>query len=89
MQNALKEPIEGEAALRLLAKRSILIVARGKKTIRIDITEGRPSDSELLELLLGRSGKLRAPAMRTGNRFLVGYNSEILSDELLNDGKLI
>ena len=89
MQNALKEPIEGEAALRLLEKRSILIVASGKKTIRIDITEGRPSDSELLGLLLGRSGKLRAPAMRTGNRFLVGYNSTILSAELLSDGKLI
>ena len=32
--------------------------------------------------MLGRSGKLRAPAMRVGDKFLVGYNSEILSNEL-------
>tara|TARA_B100001750_G_C15181038_1_gene434068 strand:- start:11 stop:283 length:273 start_codon:yes stop_codon:yes gene_type:complete len=89
VQSASKEPIEGEAALLLLAEMSVLIVARGKKTIRIDLTGGRPSDSELLEMLLGRSGKLRAPAMRIGNRVLIGYNSEILTDELLGDCKLI
>ena len=47
VQSASKEPIEGEAALLLLAEMSVLIVARGKKTIRIDLTGGRPSDSEL------------------------------------------
>ena len=83
VQSASKEPIEGEAVLLLLAEMSVLIVARGKKTILIDLTEGRPSDSELLEMLLGRSGKLRAPAMLIENRVLIGYNSVILTDELL------
>ena len=59
-----------------------MLVARGKKTLRFDLKGARPNDDELLELLLGRSGKLRAPAMRIGSKFLVGYNSDILSSEL-------
>jgi hypothetical protein len=38
----------------------------------------RPSNDELLGLLLGRSGKLRAPTIRTGKTLLVGYNRDLL-----------
>ena len=82
MQSSSKEPIEGGAALDLLSGVSELVVAKGKKNLRYDLTTERPSDSDLLALLLGRSGKLRAPAIRSGSRFLVGYNSEMLSGEL-------
>ena len=63
-----------------------MLVAKGKKTLRFDLNKDRPSNEELLALMLGRSGKLRAPAMRVGDKFLVGYNSEILSNELLDFG---
>jgi hypothetical protein len=82
VQNSSKEPIEGAAALDLLAGVSSLVVAKGRKTLRYDLTNERPSDTKLLALLLGRSGKLRAPAMRVGAKFLVGYNSEMLISEL-------
>lgn len=57
-------------------------MAKGKKVLYLDLTAERPSDDDLLGLLLGRSGKLRAPAIRTGTSFVVGYNAEILETTL-------
>ena len=82
MQNSSREPVEGREALALLAGVSELIVAKGRKTLRYDLAGKRPSDAELLGVLLGRSGKLRAPSMRLGAKFLVGYNSVMLATEL-------
>jgi len=52
-----------------------LVVARGRRFDSHDLRGGLPADPEAL--LLGRSGKLRAPTMRVGNRLLVGYNKEM------------
>ena len=82
MQSASKEPVEGRAALALLDGVTDLYVAKGKKVLHFDLGSERPSDDELLALMLGRSGKLRAPAMRVGTDFLVGYNGEILEGRL-------
>ena len=82
VQSAGVEPVEGEAALALLAGVKELFIAKGKKTLRFDMASERPADAELLELLLGRSGKLRAPALRYGSRFIVGYNQELLPTAL-------
>jgi arsenate reductase-like glutaredoxin family protein len=61
---------------------SDLFVTKGKKTLHFDVASARPPDDELLALLLGRSGKLRAPAIKVSGRLLVGYNESILSDHL-------
>ncbi|MEE3259824.1 MAG: ArsC family (seleno)protein [Candidatus Latescibacterota bacterium] len=82
VQSAGVEPVEGEAALALLAGVKELFIAKGKKTLRFDMASERPAAAELLELLLGRSGKLRAPALRHGSRFIVGYNQELLPTAL-------
>ena len=58
-------------------------MAKGKKSLFFDLRKERPSDNELLGLLLGRSGKLRAPAIRSSRRLIVGYNSELLAKTLL------
>ena len=62
---------------------SELFVAQGKSVLRFDLEQARPSDAELLKLLLGRSGKLRAPAMRRGRRLIVGYNQALLAETLI------
>ena len=59
-----------------------LFVAKGKKTVHIALGDARPSDEELLGLLLGRSGKLRAPVLRAGSKLIVGYNADILEEQL-------
>ncbi len=64
-------------------------MAKGRKVERIDLGAGRPDDAaltgalvgsyaSLTDLLLGRSGKLRAPTMRVGDRLVVGYNQGLL-----------
>ena len=83
MQSASKEPLEGVEALSVLTGVTELYVAKGKKSLFIDFAEQRPSDDELLTLLLGRSGTLRAPSIRTGERLIVGYNAELLESALL------
>lgn len=82
IRNSNKEPIEGEDALGLLEGVTDLFVAKGKKTLHVDLENARPEDAELLALLLGRSGKLRAPVLRAGSRLIVGYNGDILAEQL-------
>ena len=83
MQSASKEPLVGEAALSVLDGVTQLYVAKGKKVLHYDLAAESPAEDELLGLLLGRSGKLRAPAIKTGSRLLVGYNQELLTTALL------
>jgi hypothetical protein len=57
-----------------------LRVAKGRKMVRVDLTAGdRPSDSELVGMMTSRWGKLRAPAMRVGTTFVVGFNQDMLA----------
>ena len=58
-------------------------MAQGKRVDHLDLSRERPSDEDLLALLLGRSGKLRAPTIRKGKTLVVGYNGDILGDTLL------
>jgi arsenate reductase-like glutaredoxin family protein len=83
VQNATKEPVIGEAALTLLEGVARLHVAKGSKVLHFDLARDRLSDADLLGMLLGRSGRLRAPTIRTGATLLVGYNSELLETGLL------
>ena len=83
MQSASREPLEGAAALSALEGISELYVAKGRTSVFLDLTRDRPSDEDLLGLLLGRSGKLRAPSVRIGKRLIVGYNAELLENALL------
>jgi hypothetical protein len=60
-----------------------LYVAKGRRSLFFDLARDRPTDDALLGVLLGRSGKLRAPALRAGNRLIVGYSESLLESTLL------
>ena len=83
MQSAGKDPIEGDAALAVLDGVRHLHVAKGKKTESFDLKTDRPSDDDLLGMMLGRSGKLRAPTLRFGDTLVVGFNQDVLSSTRL------
>ena len=83
MQSAGKDPIEGDAALDVLDGVRDLYVAKGRNVLHFDLATERPSDADLLDLVVGRSGKLRAPAVRVGTKLIVGYNADLLEDTLL------
>ncbi len=80
----------GEAeALALLDGINTLIVVRGK-TVRTNVLNSewqeRPNDAELLALLMGPTGNLRAPTARVGRTLVVGFNDEVYK-HLLGAGK--
>ncbi len=57
-------------------------MAKGRKTVHFDLRKDRPADAELLALMLGRSGKLRAPTLRVGKKVIVGFNADLLESTL-------
>lgn len=63
-------------ALRLARESRQVWVAKGKKVLRFDMGES-PADDDLLAHLIGRSGFLRAPALRVGDKFVVGFSDEL------------
>jgi arsenate reductase-like glutaredoxin family protein len=83
MQSAGRDPIEGKDALDLLEGIRDLYVAKARRVLHFDLTKERPPDDELLGLMLGRSGKLRAPTLRAGSKLIVGYNADVLGETLL------
>ena len=60
-------------ALAIARAANTVLVAKGKKLQRFNLSEG-VSDDELAATILGRSGTLRAPAIRVGSTLLVGFN---------------
>src|SRR5437016_5720059 len=73
-RDAKKAPLKGEAALSLLADVDEIHAVKGQRVVRVDLTRDRPPRAELLGLLLGPTGNLRAPTVRTGRTLIVGFD---------------
>lgn len=69
-------PIIGAAALAVTRGVDEVWVARGARAVHVDLGKSRPGQAELLALLLGPTGGLRAPTLRVGRTLLVGFNEE-------------
>ena len=74
--DAKKATIKGDAALRVLDGIEQLYVAKGKRVVHVNLKEGKPPRAELLELLLGPTGNLRAPTVRVKRSLVVGFDEE-------------
>ena len=77
--DARKEKMESEAVWELIGSAERIVVAKGRRVESFVPTED-PQD-EILKAVLGRSGSLRAPTVRTGDVFLVGYNETLYQTE--------
>ena len=60
-------------AAKLVRQAGEVIVAKGKK---LDEFSGGKATAEIVDALLGPTGNLRAPCIRTGKTLLVGFNEE-------------
>ncbi|MBU4262372.1 MAG: hypothetical protein KKC76_10970 [Proteobacteria bacterium] len=81
--NARQEPLEAQKAWDLLADSNRILIASGKK---IREYSPRPDKKEeILKIVLGRSGTLRAPTLKIGNTFYIGYSNEMY-DKLVGKG---
>ena len=63
-----------DESLALARAATTVVIARGKKVLTYKMADN-PEDDELLKLMLGRSGTLRAPTLRLGKTLLVGFNA--------------
>ena len=61
-------------ASELAKQASKIIVAKGKK---ISEFSGGKAGKDVVEAMLGPTGNLRAPTIRTGKTLLVGFNEEV------------
>jgi arsenate reductase-like glutaredoxin family protein len=71
-----------DKALELAKAAGKVIVMKGKKVTTFDMKKDKPSDKDLLEVMLGPTGNLRAPVVLRGKTVLVGFNQDVF-DEVL------
>jgi arsenate reductase-like glutaredoxin family protein len=72
---ARKQKIADQDAWEILGVAKELIVGRGKKFQTFD-----PSSDDreaILKVCLGRTGNLRAPTLKMGDRIVVGFNDDM------------
>ena len=58
-----------------MAKASKVLIAGGRKVE--EMVPQTAAKEELLAKIVGRSGTLRAPTLRQGDVFYIGYNDEL------------
>ena len=84
------DPKEEVPASRKLARKdaasmakqaSLVVVAKGKKVS--EFKPGGKAGKDVVDAMLGPTGNLRAPTIRSGKTLLVGFNEDVYSDVLL------
>ena len=73
--SANKTPYAKKEALALAARAKKLVATKGTKIEELDLRK-KPPSKKILTLMLGPSGKLRAPTMRVGDTLYVGFPKE-------------
>ena len=53
------------------------MAAKGQKIVKVDLRGKQPGWGELSSLMLGPTGKLRAPVIRVGKTVIVGFTVEM------------
>jgi arsenate reductase-like glutaredoxin family protein len=74
--DARKERLGANEALGLLQGVNKLIVSKGRKVTKVNLKTARPEDAELVRLMLGPTGNLRAPTIKSKKTLLIGFNLE-------------
>lgn len=66
----------------MLEKARKVVVSKGTKVTAFDLKGKTHPPEEVAASMLGPTGNLRAPTIRTGKTILVGFNEEIYADHL-------
>jgi len=80
--DARKERIGPDDAIKLTQEVSEIIAAKGKKIVRYNLAKDKPSREDLLTIMIGPSGNLRAPTLRKGKKLLIGFDPGVYSEVL-------
>ncbi len=77
-----KNPKAGSEALEILKDVDKVYSVIGKTVRVVELNDTRPADSELLKLLLGPTGNLRAPTIKFDDTVVVGFENDTYSNLL-------
>ncbi len=80
--DARKEKIGPDAAWELFREYETIRVGKGKKYVEFAPVE--ENKEALLKAALGRTGNLRAPTLRMGDKLMVGFNVDMY-DQFFNE----
>ena len=75
-EDARKSPISGTGALYLLREVDHIYSVKNKDVVHVDLRIKKPDRATLLGLLLGPTGNLRAPTIRTYRTLVVGFHED-------------
>ncbi len=74
--SAQKDTVREEGVDAVLDGVTDVYSTRGRKVLHVDLETEKPAREEVLALLLGRSGALRAPVVKCRNTLVVGFHEE-------------
>ena len=72
--NARNRRMTRQDAMALLKDADELYAMKGKRVTHLNLKKDRPAIGELLALVLGPTGNLRAPTLRRGRTLIVGFD---------------
>lgn len=72
--------MQEKEAQELLKQAKFFYAAKGKKIVTFNLEKDKPKKAELLKLMMGPTGNLRAPTILKGNKLIVGFNPDMYSD---------
>ena len=78
--DARKERMDAAAVWDLMENAERILVAKGKRVETFSPTQD--TREAILNVVLGRSGSLRAPTLQRGDVFLVGFNDTLYGAEV-------
>lgn len=73
--DAKKQALKEKEALALVREVDEIYATKGRKVIYVDLRQDKPGKAQLLALLLGPTGGLRAPTLRKGRTLVVGFDA--------------
>ena len=73
--DARKEKLEAGTVWELMGSAERIVVAKGRRVETFVPTE--ETQESILKSVMGRSGSLRSPTVRSGDVFFVGYNDTL------------
>lgn len=72
------QKLQASDAKKLLGGASKLVAMKGKKVAEFDVRDKVSKDA--VEAMLGPTGNLRAPTIKVGKTYLVGFNEDVFAE---------
>lgn len=69
-------------ALAMAREADEIYAAKGKKVVHLVMKRDKPDAATIKSLLVGPTGRLRAPTLRVGRKLLVGFSEEAYKEVL-------